>query len=133
MSSWSIQRGHDVAKRILIVEDESELVMALEIRLKEAGYEVLVAYHGSEGLEMARKEVPDLIVLDINLPNLDGYKVCSMLRLDPVCKQIPVIMLTARNQKSDEKHGFEVGANAYIIKPFDNRILVEKIHELLKE
>ena len=81
-------------KRILVVDDEVELVKAIQIRLEQADYEVIVAYDGQEALEKARKEKPDLIVLDLMLPKIDGYKVCRMLKFDDKYKQIPIIMLT---------------------------------------
>lgn len=120
-------------KRILVVDDEGELVKAIEIRLKQADYDVIVAYDGQEGLEKARKEKPDLIMLDLMLPKMDGYKVCRMLKFDEKYKNIPIIMLTARAQESDAKMGMDVGANAYITKPFQHEGVLAKIKELLKE
>jgi len=120
-------------KRILVVEDEAELVKAMEIRLKQSDYEILVAYDGQEGLEKARKEKPDLIVLDLMLSKMDGYKVCGLLKSDTRYSKIPIIMFTARAQESDKKMGEEVGADAYITKPFDHQALLKKIKELLKE
>ena len=122
-----------MAKRILIVDDEPELVKAIEIRLKQAGYEALVAYNGQEGLEQAQKEKPDLILLDLMLPKMDGYKVCAMLKHDGRYMKIPIIMLTARAQETDEKLGYECGADAFIIKPFQHEAVLAKIKELLKE
>lgn len=120
-------------KRILIVDDEPELVKAVQIRIEQGGYETLVAYDGREGLEKAKKEKPDLIILDLMLPKMDGYKVCGLLKADARYHEIPVIMLTARAQESDMKTGQEVGADAYIIKPFEHQDLLAKIKELLKE
>lgn len=120
-------------KRILVVEDELELVKAIQIRLEQAGYEALFAYDGQEGLEKARKEKPDLILLDLMLPKIDGYKVCRMLKFDEKYKKIPIIMLTARAQESDEKLGLETGADTYITKPFQHEVVLAKIKELLKE
>jgi len=118
-------------KKILVVEDEAELTRAIQIRLEEAGYEVLIAYDGQEALENARAENPDLIVLDLMLPKMDGYKVCRMLKFDEKYKKIPVVMLTARAQEKDEDLGYEVGADAFITKPFKYRVLLAKIAELL--
>ncbi len=120
-------------KRILVVDDETKLVMAIRIRLEQAGYEVLVAYDGQEGLEKAKKEKPDLIVLDLMLPKMDGYKVCGLLKADTRYGKIPIIILTARAQESDEKLGLECAADAYIIKPFQHEAVLAKIKELLKE
>jgi DNA-binding response OmpR family regulator len=120
-------------KRILVVDDESELVKAIQIRIELAGYEILVACNGREGLEKARKEKPDLIILDLMLPKMDGYKVCAMLKHDARYMKIPIIMLTARAQESDEKLGYECGAEAFITKPFQHEAVLAKIKELLKE
>ena len=124
--------GERMTKRkILVVEDEAELTGAIRIRLEQAGYEVLTAYDGQEGLEKARAENPDLIVLDLMLPKIDGYKVCRMLKFDEKYKKIPVVMLTARAQERDEDLGYEVGADAFITKPFKYQVLLAKIAELL--
>ena len=118
-------------RKILVVEDEAELTGAIQIRLEQAGYEVLTAYDGQEALEKARVENPDLIVLDLMLPKMDGYKVCRMLKFDEKYKKIPVVMLTARAQEKDEDLGYEVGADAFITKPFKYQVLLAKIAELL--
>jgi DNA-binding response OmpR family regulator len=120
-------------KKILVVEDEAELTRAIQIRLEQVGYEVLIAYDGKEALEKAREENPDLIVLDLMLPKMDGYKVCRMLKFDEKYKKIPVVMLTARAQEKDESLGYEVGADAFITKPFKYQGLLTKIRELLGE
>ena len=122
-----------MAKRILMVEDEENLVYAVSLRLKAAGFEVIAAYDGQEGLDKARAEKPDLILLDIMLPKLDGYKVCRMLKFDDKYKAIPIIMLTVKGEHEDKQLGFEVGVDAYITKPFDPDILLAKINELLNK
>ncbi len=119
-------------KRILVVDDERDLVEMLSVRLKANGYEVFVAQDGQEGLDQARSLKPDLIILDLMLPKLDGYKICRMLKFDEEYKQIPIILFTARAQKVDAILGKEVGADAYITKPFEAEILLSKIVELLK-
>jgi len=120
-------------KIILVVDDEPELVKAMQIRIELAGYEMLVACNGREGLEKARKEKPDLIILDLMLPKMDGYKVCAMLKHDARYMKIPIIMLTARAQESDEKLGYECGADVFITKPFQHEAVLAKIKELMKE
>lgn len=122
-----------VKRKILVVDDEFELVKAIQIRFEQAGYEVLFAYDGQEGLEKAQKENPDLILLDLMLPKIDGYKVCRMLKFDEKYKKIPIIMLTARAQESDAKLGFDTGADAFMTKPFQHEEVLAKIKELLKE
>lgn len=121
------------AKRILVVDDEVELVRAIQIRLQQADYEVLAAYNGQEALEKAKKEKPDLIILDLMLPKMDGYKVCGLLKADTRYNKIPIIMFTARAQESDIKMGQEAGADVYITKPFEHQVLLTRVRELLKE
>lgn len=120
-------------KRLLVVDDEQELVQALKIRLGVSGYDVLTAFDGQEGFERARKENPDLIILDLMLPKMDGYKVCGLLKKDTRYAKIPIILFTARAQEEDKQLGEEVGADAYITKPFEPQVLLEKIRELLGE
>jgi len=120
-------------KRILVVDDEIDLVEMLTIRLEANDYEVSMAYDGQDGLDKARALKPDLIILDLMLPKIDGYKVCRMLKFDEKYKQIPIILFTARAQESDIKLGKEVGADAYLTKPFEPNILLGKIAELLKK
>ena len=119
-------------KRILVVDDEADLREMLSLRLEANGYEVLTAADGEEGLAKARKEKPDLIILDLMLPKVDGYKICLMLKYDEKYKKIPIILFTARAQETDVSMGEEVGADAYIIKPFEPGILLAKIKELIK-
>jgi len=118
--------------KILVVDDEEDIVTALSIRLKAMGYEVIVAYDGMSALAKAREENPGLILLDIMLPKLDGYKVCRILKFDEKYRHIPIIMITAKVSESDIKMGSEVGANAYIIKPFNPAELIGKIKEFME-
>ncbi|MDP3730367.1 MAG: response regulator [Candidatus Omnitrophota bacterium] len=120
-----------MGKRILLVDDERDLVMAVKFRLEESGYEVSVAADGQEGLDKARNEKPDLILLDLMLPKMNGYKVCGLLKADARYSKIPVIMFTARAQETDRKLSEEVGADAYITKPFEPGILLNKIKSLI--
>jgi len=118
-------------RRILVVDDEKDLVDTLTFRLEANGYEVSAAYDGLQGLDKAKKEKPDLIILDLMLPKMDGYKVCGLLKADSRYSKIPIILFTARAQDSDKKMGEEVGADAYITKPFEPQVLLEKIKTLL--
>jgi two-component system alkaline phosphatase synthesis response regulator PhoP len=95
------------------------------------GYQVLTALDGEQALEKARAERPDLIVLDIMMPKLDGYETCKMLKADPETRSIPIILLSAKGRNIDQKIGFEVGADDYITKPFSPRKLVERINSIL--
>lgn len=118
-------------RRILIVEDETGLVEMMKMRLEAADYEVISAFDGQEGLDAAKKEKPDLIILDLMLPKMGGYKVCGLLKKDARYARIPVIIFTARAQEEDIKLSQEVNADAYIIKPFEPQVLLSKIKELL--
>lgn len=120
-------------KRILAIDDEQDMLYVIKMQLEAHQYDVLTARDGQEGLTMARREAPDLIILDIMLPKLDGYKVCRMLKFDKKYSAIPIIMLTARAQEGDEKLGYEVGADYYMPKPFEPKKLLGKIKELLEK
>jgi DNA-binding response OmpR family regulator len=120
-------------KKILVVDDEVFLVKAIQIRLKRAGYDVITAYDGLDGLNKAREEKPDLIILDVMLPKKNGYQVCRLLKFDEQYKHIPIIMLTAKGQKTDREWGEKTGADCYITKPFEDAELLSKIKELLRE
>ena len=117
--------------RILLVDDEPSIVKMVGKRLEVEGFEVVVAMDGQEGLSRAQTERPDLIVLDLMLPKLNGYEVCTMLKQDARFQRIPIILFTAKAQEKDEKLGMECGANAYVRKPFRAQELLEKIHGLI--
>jgi len=120
-------------KKILLVEDEKDLSKAIAFRLEANGYTVTASYDGQEGLEKAKTEKPDLIILDLMLPKMDGYKVCASLKGDAGYSRIPIIIFTARAQREDMKMAKEAGADAYITKPFEPEMLLQKIRELIKE
>ena len=122
-----------MTKRILVVDDETQMVDMVKMRLEANDYLVLTAYDGQEALEKARKEKPDLIILDLMLPKMDGYKVCGLLKGDAKFVKIPIIMFSAKAQKEDIKLGEELGADAYITKPFESQVLLGKIKELLEK
>jgi DNA-binding response OmpR family regulator len=120
-----------MAKKILIVDDEEDIAFSLARRLSAAGFEVICAEDGAEGLRRAQTENPDLVILDLMLPKMDGYKVCRLLKFDERYKQIPIIMLSARSQQEDVALGRETGAECYMTKPCDSGELLEKIKEHL--
>jgi two-component system, OmpR family, alkaline phosphatase synthesis response regulator PhoP len=120
-----------MAKKILIIEDEQPIVNLLKIRLEASGYEVIFATDGQKGLNRAREEAPDLIILDIMLPTMNGYQILRMLKFDGRYKEIPIIVLTAKGLDEDKKLGQDLGADAYFGKPFEPTDLLEKIKELL--
>ena len=119
-------------KKILVVDDEPEIVQFLGLRLANSGYKVLKAYDGNEAIKIAKKELPDLIVLDILMPKLDGSKTASMLKEDPETKDIPVIFLTCLFTKEDEKDGNVRGGRYFVAKPYDGEELLKVIKENLK-
>ena len=118
-------------KRILAVDDEENLIEALTCRLEASDYEVIRAFDGREALHKAKGEKPDLIILDIMLPFLDGFEICRLLKFDSNYSNIPIILLTSKVSDQDKKTGMEVGADAYLTKPYDAKNLLEKIGELL--
>ncbi len=120
-------------KRILLVDDEPDLVDTVRLRLEANGYDVISASDGQVAFQKAKSEKPDLIILDLMLPKMDGYKVCGLLKKDSRYSKIPVILFSARAQTEDVKMGEEVGAEAYITKPFEPETLLGKIKELLNE
>jgi len=120
-------------KKILVVDDEVDLVETIRFPLEMEGFDVLVSYNGEDALNQARKENPDLIILDLMLPKLDGYKVCRLLKFDERYKHIPILMLTAKTQEKDKILGKETGADEYITKPFEMDYLMEKVKAYLNK
>ena len=118
---------------VLVVEDEPDMLEALRIRLESIGFGVITAADGLEGLQKARAENPDLMILDIMLPKMDGFKVCRMLKFDQKFKSIPIILLSAKSSERDLEMGKEVGADAYLTKPFRTQELLKVIKDLLSK
>lgn len=118
--------------RILIIEDERGLTQSLTWYLTREGYETLEAFDGVEGLEKARSVLPDVVLLDLNLPRMDGLEVCRHLRSGERTRNIPIVMLTARSEETDQVEGFALGADDYVTKPFNNKILLQRIKALLR-
>jgi len=115
--------------RILVVDDEKKIVESCRLYLEHAGYEVVSAYNGEQALAEARESRPDLIVLDLMLPRVDGLEVCRRLRMD---SQVPILMLTARSTEEDKLVGLELGADDYLTKPFSPRELVARVRAILR-
>lgn len=120
-------------RRILVVDDEPRVLAIVKKRLELAGYEVSTAVEGFEALKKARGEQPELIVLDLILPGLNGYQICRMLKGDKHYAGIPILMLTARSQEVDVNEGMRVGADAYMTKPYDAGMFLTQISNLLAE
>lgn len=118
--------------KILVVDDEKQFIEMMTFRLEAWGHEVIPACDGREGLMKAKSESPDLILLDVMMPEMDGFEVCSLLKNDKQYSGIPIIICTAMAQNIDLKSSEKAGADAYISKPFDHDILRAKIEELLK-
>ena len=118
-------------RKVLVVDDEENITQILEFSITAEGYEVITASNGEEAIEKARKEQPNLIILDIMIPKVDGYEACRVLKSNPLTKKIPVILLTAKGREIDKRLGFEVGATDYIVKPFSPSKLIDKINEYL--
>jgi two-component system catabolic regulation response regulator CreB len=114
------------------VDDEPEIIELVEFNLKQAGYAVTTAADGAEALKKARTQTPDLIVLDVMLPEMDGFEICKALRLDAATAKVPIIMLTAKAAEIDRVLGLELGADDYVTKPFSPRELVARVRAILR-
>ena len=121
-----------MSKKVLIVDDEKDMVFGLQMMFEAHNFEVVTAFDGHDALNKARQIMPDVIILDLMLPKMDGYRVCRMLKFDEKYQKIPVIMLTARTSDEEKKIGMEVGADAYVIKPFEQQVLMDTVARLLK-
>lgn len=121
------------ARRILAVDDEPHILKLVAFSLRSGGFEVLEASDGLSAIELARAEKPDLILLDVMMPALDGYEACTRLKADPATTDIPVVMLTAKTQLAEQSTGLECGAVAYICKPFTPKDLVAQVQAFFSE
>jgi DNA-binding response OmpR family regulator len=119
-------------KRILIIDDEPDFVRVVQVRLEVAGYEVLVAFDGMQGVSFAHKEKPDLIILDIMMPAMHGHRVCEALKKSSKTWTIPIIYLTAKGSKEDEELAYKLGAEYFLTKPYDPHNLLEVIEKALQ-
>jgi DNA-binding response OmpR family regulator len=117
--------------RILIVDDEPNIVLALELLMKKEGFEVHTADDGEKALNAVRELRPDLVLLDIMMPKLDGYEVCQRIRADESLKNVRIMMLTAKGREVEKEKGMALGVDSYITKPFSTREVVLKVKELL--
>jgi len=119
-------------KDILIVDDEPGIVVPIQFLMEQQGYNVMIAENGEDALDLIYKYKPDLVLLDIMLPTIDGYEVCEIVRLNPSTRNVKIIFLTAKGREVEIAKGMALGADAYIVKPFSNAELVAKVNELLK-
>jgi len=120
-----------MATRVLVVDDEPNIVTSLEFLLQDAGFEVRTAANGQEALEQTAQFAPDLILLDVMMPVLNGYEVCQRLKSDPKTRGMRVLMLSAKGRDVEIAKGLELGADAYMTKPFSTRDLLVKVQDLL--
>lgn len=118
-------------KTILIADDEPHILRVVKDKLANAGFRIVVAVNGEEALQLSIKEIPDLILLDVMMPKLNGFEVCRQLRAKSEFSQTPILLLTARGQEVDRKMGLEAGATEYITKPFSPRQLLKTVQEKL--
>lgn len=118
-------------KKILIVDDEGFFIEPIKLFLERNGFEILVANDGMSGLQLARKERPDLIILDLMLPKIDGFQVCRLLKFDERFRNIPIIIVSAKDTDKDKMLGRQSGADVYLTKPLVPQLLVEKVKSLL--
>jgi two-component system phosphate regulon response regulator PhoB len=130
----SINKGRNLMSRgkILIVEDDRDIVEMVEYNLKQEGYVTVHAFNGEKGIELADKEKPDLIILDLMLPAIDGFEVCKRLKQQQSTSLIPIIILSAKSRETDKVVGLELGADDYITKPFSPRELIARIKAVLR-
>jgi DNA-binding response OmpR family regulator len=122
-----------MAKEILIVDDEPGVVVPIQFLMQQQGYKVMVAERGEDALDLIYQYKPDLVLLDIMLPGIDGYEVCEIIRLNPDFRDIKIIFLTAKGREAEIAKGLALGADAYITKPYSNAELVAKVKELLEK
>jgi len=122
-----------IIKKILCVEDDPDIQTMIKLSLKfKGGYKVILAGDGFSGIEMAEKENPDVILLDVMMPELDGYETCKRLKANPLTKDIPIIFLTAKVQEKEIKKGLEMGAIGYLTKPFDPMTIKDELEAVVE-
>jgi len=122
-----------MAKEILIVDDEPNIVVPIQFLMEQQGYRVMIAERGEDALDLIYQYKPDLVLLDIMLPGIDGYEVCEIVRLNPNFRKVEIIFLTAKGHEEEIAKGLALGADADITKPFSNTELVAKVKELLEK
>lgn len=119
-------------RKLLIIEDDRSLANVVEYNFSNSGYEVFCAHDGQDGINQARNRMPDIILLDLMIPVVDGIEVCRQLRAESTTRDTPIIMVTAKSEEVDQLIGFSVGADDYVIKPFSVRVLLEKVKTVLR-
>jgi DNA-binding response OmpR family regulator len=121
----------EALKKVLVVDDDPYILMSLEFLMKKNGYDVMVARNGTEALEIVGKQLPDMVLLDIMMPDVDGYEICKHIKKTPKLKHTQIVFMSAKTKEADIQKGYDLGAALYITKPFSTRELVKQIKELL--
>jgi DNA-binding response OmpR family regulator len=121
-----------MSAKILIVDDDPYILMSLDFLMKKNGYDVKVARNGKEALELVKKFKPDLVLLDIMMPDVDGYAICEHIKTTDSLKDIKVVFVSAKTKESDIRKGYDLGASLYIKKPFSTRTLLKQVDDVLK-
>lgn len=120
------------SKKVLVIDDEEELLRLLKVRLENAGYSVSVANNGKSGIERAKETLPNVILLDLMMPEMDGFQVCKELKSDKKTSDIPIVALTALGEEESAKKALKLGVKTYVVKPFDSEMLLSALQEALK-
>jgi len=118
-------------KKILVVDDDPYILMSLEFLMKKNGFEVMVARNGTEALEIVEKQVPDIVLLDIMMPDVDGYAICKHIKTSKKLKEAKVVFMSAKSKETDIQKGYDLGASLYVTKPFSTRQLLKQVQELI--
>lgn len=118
-------------KKILVVDDDPYILMSLEFLMKKNGFDVMVARNGREALELVEKQVPHIVLLDIMMPDVDGYAICKHIKSSKKLKDARVVFMSAKSKESDIQKGYDLGASLYVTKPFSTRQLLKQVQELL--
>ncbi|MBS1734028.1 MAG: response regulator [Bacteroidetes bacterium] len=119
------------AHKILVVDDDPYILMSLEFLMRKNGFDVMVARNGTEALDLVEKQLPDLVLLDIMMPDVDGYEICRYIKKSSRLKNTKVVFVSAKSKESDIQKSYELGASLYITKPFSTRELLKQVKELL--
>lgn len=120
-------------KKILVVDDDPYILLSLEFLMKKNGFDVMVARNGTEALELADKQLPDIVLLDIMMPDVDGYAICKHIKSSKKLKEAKVVFMSARSKEADIQKGYDLGASLYVTKPFSTRQLLKQVQELVGE
>jgi DNA-binding response OmpR family regulator len=121
----------ETVKKVLVVDDDPYILMSLEFLMKKNGYDVMVARNGTEALDLVEKQLPNIILLDIMMPDVDGYEICRHIKKTPKLKHTKVVFMSAKTKEADIQKGYDLGAALYITKPFSTRELTKQINQLM--